>query len=109
VVSDLALAHVVGGNPYLQIVDVSDSTNPITLGAVDPSGMAYGMSVQGVYAYVSDFNGLRIVDVSDPTSPVDVGYYRLPGRQFGLVVAGDVVYLGGDAGLLLLHVELPGN
>ena len=83
----------------LRIVDVSDPSNPVEVGALDTSGFfPGGLSVSDGLAFVSgnfvgdsgDFVGaLRILDVSDPTAPVEVGALSTPDRAASFLLFDD--------------------
>jgi len=95
----------------LSVVDVSDPSSPVEVGAVrdteSPQGGtattldgAYGVFVRGIYAYVASYtdDGLSIVDVSDPSSPYEIGSINdSAGGGSGTVLNGACsVYVVGD-------------
>jgi len=93
---------VTGGRAYvadeqgLSIVDVSDPTHPVFLGAVGLPDRARGVDVAGNFAVVAASGaGVQIVDVSDPANPVVVGSTAT--RPDGTANAADVVIRGGLA------------
>ena len=63
----------------LQVIDISDPTNPMGVGIFDDGAFvlrgAFDVFVQGNYAYVVGRrdHGFQIVDISDPTNPIGVG------------------------------------
>ncbi len=59
-----------GSAKGLRIIDVSDSSNPITTAVELTGGGAYGLDVWGDYAYVADGSaGLKILDIRDSYNP----------------------------------------
>ncbi len=64
-------ANDVGG---LQIVDITDPTNPGLVGSCLTDGSAIALALWGDYIFVADgMSGLAVVDISDPTVPAVVG------------------------------------
>jgi hypothetical protein len=54
----------------LQVIDVSDSRNPVIVGSVDTPGKAREVFVLRNYAYVAAYLvGLAVIDISGPTNP----------------------------------------
>ncbi|NCR87747.1 MAG: endo-1,3-1,4-beta-glycanase ExsH, partial [Microcystis aeruginosa K13-05] len=57
----------------MQIIDISNPTNPTLKGNYDTSDYANGVQIVGNYAYVADgIGGLNIIDVSEFTNPQTV-------------------------------------
>ncbi len=107
------LAYVATGRSGLQIVDVSDSENPVILGYWDDNKeRARGVVVSGDYAYIADCpdaddvwsesqydncgGGLYVLSIVDPTHPEELGYYETPGATLDIVVSGDYAYIAED-------------
>ncbi len=93
----------------LQIIDVSDPTDPVIVEGVDTIGSSYEIFVVGSYAYVADtFSGLQIADVSDPTSPVIVGGVDTIGNAYDVYVEGSYAYVAaGISGLQVVDISDP--
>ena len=87
----------------------ADSLNVRRVGGIDTPGEAYGVAVQGDYAYVADGDsGLRVISVADPTQPADIGRLNTPGRLYGVIVLGSKLYAAADtAGLRVISVADP--
>jgi hypothetical protein len=71
-------AYIANGGDGLRIYNVSNPTNPVTVGhaAISniPGAYSVGVTVSGNYAYLANSrDGLRIYDVSSPTNPVSLG------------------------------------
>ena len=68
VVGDIAYVAQSGGG--LNLVDISDLSNPSEIIKVDTPGSANRVEVAEGMAYVADLSGgLQIIDVSDPGNP----------------------------------------
>jgi hypothetical protein len=83
---------------------------PVEVGQCTGRGSAYGVAVDGNYAYVADWGaGLQVVSVSDPAHPTEVGYYDLPDTAWDVAVAGGCAYVADyDAGLQVLQFHAGG-
>ncbi len=95
----------------LQILDVTDPTNPLTVGIFETPGFAFDVAVSSQVAYVADYGdsgGLWVVDVSDPSSPVGVEHLDTGSRTRRVVAADEMIYVGDDnLGLLVIDVSNP--
>ncbi|AOX01165.1 hypothetical protein BJP34_18495 [Moorena producens PAL-8-15-08-1] len=82
----------------LQIIDVSDPTDPSRLGRLYLPGTPQGVAVAGNTAYVAARNlGLYIIDVSNPTAPnliSNVGNKDNLYDATKVAVAGNRAYVG---------------
>ncbi|NHJ39062.1 MAG: hypothetical protein FK731_03445 [Asgard group archaeon] len=78
------LVYIANGINGTQIIDVSDSNNPILKGSYFDNNTAYLLEVSNSILYILsydsfDFNyncSLKIVDVSDPTKPKFISEYQ---------------------------------
>lgn len=95
----------------LQVVDVSDPSNPIRISSVDTPGFAHGVHVSGSTAFVADTSGLRIVDISDPTCPTEISFIDDgPWEATDVYVSGGTAFVvDGGSGLWLVDVSDPAN
>ena len=105
-------AYICAGGT-LTILEVSAPSNPTKVGYVALPDIAYGIYVQGSFAYVADEDsGLRIIDVSEPSSPIEVGFYDTPGYAEGVYVQGGLAYVAdadGTSGLRIIDVSEPSS
>ena len=91
-------AYAISPNFGLQIIDVSNPSHPVEIGALsdESAGEIRGFDVVGHYAYLTNrYPGLKVIDVSDPTAPAVVGTYDLqfPGD---IQVVGDYAYIAAS-------------
>jgi archaellum component FlaF (FlaF/FlaG flagellin family) len=102
-------AYVAAGSAGLQIVDISDRSNPHIIGSVPTRGNSADVRIAGSLAYVADgAGGLLVVDVSVPSQPIVIGIDDTPGTALDLVVNGSTVYVAdGATGLLTIDVSHP--
>ena len=98
-------AYVADGEFGLQIIDITDPTNPILAGSYDTAGTATDVSVSGSFAYVADTTGLQIIDVSNPSAPTAAYVYEASEETTGVSVYGNYIYVtDGNAGLKVLNL-----
>jgi len=104
----------------LCVVDISTPSAPVYVGGYSTGGRAYGVDVQGQYAYLaSHTNGLQIFDISDPENPLLTGaYIRPPKTEFEpqpsyaieIAVFGQYAYmLESGTTLEIIDVSDPGS
>lgn len=98
----------VGSDDGVHLVDISDPTNPQTIGFYAPNNcMNLALSGDGNHLYVAkEGGGLKILDVSDPTNPHLAIGYNTAGQTYGVDINDSLVYLAdGDGGFLILNHE----
>jgi len=79
------LTTLVGSSLWrVGIYDISNPTNPVTLGKIDTEGFTR-TAVAGSYAYLAD-GRLLVADISNPANPLALGYIS------GLLAADVVLY-----------------
>ena len=61
----------------LRIIDISNPTSPIEIGHYSRDWPAYGVYVDGQYAFVSFRDGIYVLDASNPKTPYEVGHYNI--------------------------------
>jgi hypothetical protein len=92
----------------VQVVDVSDPTQPAEVSSHETPGLALGAALAGDYLYISNGNALLVFDVSDPAHLTEVGSYT--GEIGDVDVAGDYAYLViRGSGLAVVDVSDPAN
>ena len=92
----------------LRIVDISDPSNPVTIGNIGQAN--YGlMCSENNYIYLTDSNhSLRIFDISNPESPVETGSLQLSNTFTRIDVSNGYVYaVQYSEGLKVIDVSDP--
>ncbi len=92
----------------LQIIDISNPTNPILKGNYYSSGEATDVQVVGNYAYLAaGGGGLQIIDISNPTNPTIKGNYQNNyDYAFDVKVVGSYAYVAArEGGLQIIDVS----
>ncbi|GAB4234682.1 MAG: hypothetical protein Kow00121_62400 [Elainellaceae cyanobacterium] len=99
------IAYVAIGD-QLQIVDITDSSNPVIKGAY--IGTVNYVTVVGTFAYVcGDTSGLKIIDVSNPMQPVETSVF-VTGAVESIVVSGSYAYVPDPInGLQIIDITNP--
>lgn len=102
-------AFVAAGSAGLQVVDVSNRTNPVVAAALDTDGVSIDVRVVGNLAYIADGEaGLKIIDVTDPLTPVLLGSLDTAGVAQDIAVDFDHAYLAlGTAGMEIVDISNP--
>jgi hypothetical protein len=102
------LAVVSLGNAGIWTVSTSPPANPIRLGSLAIGALAWGVALNGNYAYVADgVNGLKVVDVTNPGAPSLAGSKSL-GNARDVAVAGSLAYVADTTwNLYVLNVGTP--
>ncbi|HTR43771.1 MAG TPA: hypothetical protein VMH87_19335 [Pseudomonadales bacterium] len=92
----------------LQIVDVSNPSNPVSVDTLTGLNGPVSVAVAGRYAYVACENGnnLQIVDVSNPTDPVSVGTLTGLNQPCSVAVSGRYAYVANLNGNSLQIVDV---
>jgi hypothetical protein len=102
------LVLVADGTAGMRVVDVSDVSGPVEVGALDTPGEARRIATRGEVAFVADGEaGLRIVDLSTPQHPVEVSSIDTGGPALDVAVAGDYVYVATGEQLLVIQAADP--
>ncbi len=87
--------------PEFHIIDVSNQTNPVSLGSREMNMEVNAIYVRNNLAYVAvrDDPRLRIYDVSDPSNITQVGSFTAGGQwPVSLWLASSTAYLGTEQG-----------
>jgi hypothetical protein len=108
-VSDVDVA---GNHAYvnnLEVVDVSDPSDPFLSGSFDTEHVAYDIVVSGNYAYIAaGENGLVIMDISNPASPALMGTYVTTVVSNDVDVVGNYAYVADEInGLVIVDITNP--
>ncbi len=94
--------------PFFNVVDISNSTNPILTSTLSPSGSPqyYNIVAQGRYAYVKNGNNgitFQIIDISNPSAPARISSLVDNINCNGAIcvdisIQGRYAYVGGNGG-----------
>jgi hypothetical protein len=100
-------ASLVGGG--LQVINISDPTNPRRIGGYVTRGDGYAVAVSGNYAYVAtDWDGLQVIDISNPANPWRAAACDTDGDAWGVAVSGIYAYVADHhAGLQVIDISIP--
>jgi hypothetical protein len=91
----------------IEIFDISDPYNLVSVGSTPYPGGKRDIAVAGNYAYVTSSGGLEVIDVQNPTNPVVVGSVSTPGNAWRVAVSGDYAYVADyDSGLVAVDVSV---
>jgi hypothetical protein len=104
----------IAGTPLLQIIDVSNPSNPTLRGSYGAPGSSSSVYVSGNYAYVTCASGspadLLIINVSNPSNPTLKGSYASTPIAREVYVSGSYAYIAGVSPLLqIIDVSNPSN
>jgi hypothetical protein len=104
-VSD-GFAYVADAYSGLQIIDVSNPTNPLLIGNFDTPGYASHVFVSGNYAFIADgYSGLQIIDISDKSNPMLAGYYDTQGYTRAIFISDTIAYAADEEqGLQIINI-----
>ena len=93
----------------IQIIDISDPSNPTLYSTINDTGSHGVISIQYDLMYVSDFEeGLEVYDVSDLQNPEKLITYFDGGMAFGHWVRHNLIFVADKAdGLEILELDLP--
>ena len=90
--SDGTRAYIANYDAGLQIVDVSDASNPVAMSTFDTSGFAFNVAVStdGNTVYIADEEiGLQVVDVADSSNPLLLSTFNTAGASIGVTLSSD--------------------
>lgn len=95
----------------LQVIDVSDPTQPNIIGSVDTQGQAWSVAVADDTAYVADgYSGLLVIDISDLSQPSIIGALETPGYAWDVKVVGNIAFMADDeSGLQVIDISDPSD
>ena len=97
----------------LQVINISDPTNPQAETSLLKGDYSYDVVVDRNYAYVANYAcGLKIIDISNPTFPSEIGAYDTVGRYpilFWTATAKDSFAYGGFWEFRVIDITDPHN
>jgi DNA-binding beta-propeller fold protein YncE len=101
-------AFVAAGSAGLQVVDVTNRSNPVVVASLSLPGNANSVRVVGNLAFVAAGSaGLQIIDITSPRAPALRGTLSTSGNALDVNVQGNVAYVANGSGLFLASVANP--
>ena len=98
-------AYIADGDHGLQIVDISDKTNPEITGSVETIDNSRGVFVNGNYGYIVNGTGLSIIDITDKSNPRHISSIDTKGDAGGIFIYRDHAYVAdGTPGLVVIDL-----
>jgi len=92
----------------LRTIDVSDSTQPVTIDYDLIPDQSMDVSVQGNYAYIANLaSGIYILDISEPSNPNEISHYDTPGLSCSIIVKDSIAYIADSSSIILLNIKDP--
>jgi hypothetical protein len=95
----------------LQVINISNPTNPIYWGSYDTPGLASDVVVFDNYAFVADYsNGVQVINIADPAAPQLTGSFNTSSFVWGIFYSDNYAYLANTfSGLTVINVVNPIN
>ncbi|WP_428743722.1 cadherin domain-containing protein [Sulfurimonas sp.] len=90
--NDNTKAFVADSYYGVQIIDITNPTNPTIIGSVDTSGSAHSitLSTDNTKAFVADGgSGVQIIDITDPANPAIIGSVDTSGSALSITLSTD--------------------
>jgi len=91
----------------LQLIDVSDPSNPVAHGSLWTHGVAKDAVLTSGVAVASSDGGLTISDITSLDSPEELAYLSFPGGTTSLAAAPGLVYAANGGFLWVVSLDDP--
>jgi len=95
-------AYLACGSAGLQIVELSDPTAPVWVGAADLLGDAVTVDVLGDHAFVGVGSTIKVVDITSADSPIWTQTFSAVELVRHIVVAGETILAAADSSGLVV-------
>jgi len=103
-------AFVAAGAAGLQVVNVSNRSNPVIVASLALAGNANDVRLLGNLAYVAaGSSGLEVVDVTNPLAPALRGTLSTGGSALEVAVRGTTAYVANTSNLFIADVTNPAS
>jgi len=104
-----SVAYLAGGADGLNVVDVSDPTQPVEIGGYAAFGSSRRIVRSGDHGYVTQgAAGVVVLDLADLAAPHAIARHDTPGYAVDVAVVGDRAYVADrEGGLRILDVSDP--
>ncbi len=104
-------AYVTSDSPQkLYVIDIANPSAPKLVASIATGGSAYGIAVQGEYAFVSTLapaNTLKVYNIANPASPVLVSAASTSANPYWLTVEGKYAYLSASTRFDIFDISNP--
>ncbi len=101
-------AYVAAGASGLQVVDVTNRSNPNIVASLTLAGNANDVTLLGNLAFVAaGDSGLEAIDVTNPLAPVLLGTLSTGATALDVTVRGTTAYVANTSNLFLANVANP--
>jgi hypothetical protein len=106
---DGSLLYVANKFSGLQIIDVSDFSNPIVKSRTKSDGQNYGLTKKNNFVFMADnIAGFLVYDVTNPSKPKKITELSVKGETWDVKVQGNYAYVAaGLAGLVVIDITDP--
>jgi hypothetical protein len=95
------------GESVVEIIDVSDLSNPVLVNSLNSVLSPFGIGINGSTLYVCQGSiGLKIINVADPLMPVDIG--TLDVDAYDVIITQNRIILTGADGIYQYDIINPG-
>ncbi len=110
VFADSSSIYLAALNFGLQIIDATNTSNPVVVGKFSAPASVRNIAVQGNYAYTVDgVRGLWIFEITDPKFPQEIAFVSIPEAN-GVFVENEHAYVAaGSYGLRIVNINDPRN
>ncbi|MDP8205429.1 MAG: T9SS type A sorting domain-containing protein [Candidatus Electryonea clarkiae] len=95
----------------MYVIDISDSSNLVTVSDYNDLYMPKDIKISDTYAYVASYReGLQVLDISDPLNPFEAGRCEHGWGAEKVAIDGDFAYLViDDTGFKIIDISEPEN
>ena len=102
--------YVSKGSAPIEIIDVSDTAEPRSVGSAPVNATVAGLAVVGEYLLAASSVGMEVFDISEPEDPTSVASVAIPSDSFAasITVADGRAYLTrGFDGIHVIDISNP--
>jgi hypothetical protein len=103
-------AYIAAGVAGLQVVDVSNRSNPRIVSSMSLPSNANDLRIASNTVYMATSAGLSIIDVTAPLTPRIIGSVTLPGIAWDIALSGNLAYVADDvSGVQIVNIANPAS
>jgi hypothetical protein len=101
-------AYVAAGSAGLQVVDVTNRSNPVIVASLSLTGNTNSVRAVGNLLFVAGGSaGLQVIDVTNPLTPVLRGSLNTNGNALDVNIQGNTAYVANGSNLFLANITDP--